>query len=64
MTEPGWETRRFKCLGCEHHWNGWLPTHVPIPVWITTAKTMRCPHCGAGANRIVLDLAGEREAPP
>jgi DNA-directed RNA polymerase subunit RPC12/RpoP len=62
--EPGWETHLFKCLGCEHRWPGWLPTHVTIPVWIATAKSLRCPHCGARANRIVLDLATEREAPP
>ena len=60
-TPPGWQTRLFRCLGCEHRWQGYLPINVPIPVWVATAKTMRCPHCGARAKRIVLDLAAERE---
>lgn len=63
---PGWQTRLFRCLGCEHRWQGWLPTNVnvPITVWIAMAKAMRCPQCGARAKRLVLDLAAEREAMP
>jgi len=58
---PGWQARRFLCLKCQHAWQGWIPTHIAVAVWIAAVKALRCPKCGASTRRITFDLARERE---
>jgi len=57
---PGWQARRLLCLKCKHAWQGWIPSHIAVEVWIAAVRALRCPHCGARTSRIVFDLARER----
>lgn len=43
--KPTWEPLWLRCKDCDLDFDDWQPCHVPIPVWLTHVRLIRCPHC-------------------
>lgn len=55
MTEkPGWSQIWYECMYCEHAWNDWQPTDVPITTWLKHVHSHACPECGLGIEDIKI----------
>jgi len=44
----------LRCKACDHRWNAWQPTDVPIRVWTTWVKLLRCPNCVTGPRNLLM----------
>lgn len=64
MDKPDWQPRWMVCARCDEKWRGWIPSFVPVAIFIAAVRAMRCPACHAGARRVAFDLARERAEPP
>ena len=42
------------CKACNHEWLEPLINNVPIDVWVAHVKSLRCPECGAGSDRLAF----------
>lgn len=59
---PGWQTMPCRCKKCQHDWDGWTPTHVPVATWVAHIRTFYCPSCGASFKSIMIRT--ESNTPP
>lgn len=52
--KPTWEPLWLRCKECHHEWDDWQPCHVPIRVWTTHIRLIRCPNCGRGSRALLM----------
>jgi len=48
--EPIW----LACKQCGYRWDDWQPWGVSVAAWAAHVCTLRCPHCGAAGNSVLL----------